>query len=262
MTGRAGLKLPVVQAECAGPVYAAHAGACPPRLAAALGKLGFLRTRAPETRIELWNEGDALCRRLTTCSKGDFILVGGIVVGRAEGTQVVIVSRGRAITELRGAAVKPHGLEKLRRLGGVDLAAAKLASTRILRRGGRARILKPAGKGVVFIDHAGMYVYALAERAAGAVTVGDDTTAVAGDILRRYGVPVVGIVDGDGDGLHRGGKLAPGSAVFTVKADDKTGLRVKRKIFAGKNGSQSDFAEIKESVARFIAPDVLAIKEY
>jgi len=261
VTGRAGLKLPVVQAECAGPVYAAHAGACPPRLAAALGKLGFLRTRAPETRIELWNEGGALCRRLTTCAKGDFILVDGIVVGRANGTEVVLVARDRAITELRGVTVKPHGLEKVRRLGGVDLAAAKLASTRTLRRGGRARILKAAGKGVVFIDHAGMHVYALAEKAAGAVTVGDDTTAVAGDILRRYGVPVVGIVDGDGDGIHQGGSLAPGSVVLTVKADDREGLRVRRLIFRGSGRTGKSFSRVRSEIEHLLSGVLLGRRQ-
>ena len=263
VAGRAGTALPVMQAECAGPVYAVHSGACPAGLAALLGKLGFVRAQAPETRLELWKEGGALCRRLTTCSEGDFILVNGIVAGRAKGSEAVIVTRGRTITEVRGATVKPHGLEKLERLGGVDLACAKLASTPALRRNGaRARILKSAGKGVVFIDHAGMHVYALAEKAAGAVTVGDDTTAVAGDILRRYGVPVVGIVDGDGDGLHQGGSLSPGSVVFTVKADDKAGLKVQKKIFAGKKSSSCSFGEIKDRVARFIARDILSRKDH
>ena len=255
VTGRAGLKLPVVQAECAGPVYAAHAGACPPRLAAVLGKLGFIKTRAPETRIELWSEGGALCRRLTTCSKGDFILVDGIVVGRAKGPEAVLVTRNRAITEIRGVAVKPHGLEKLTRLGGVDLAAAKLASTRALRRGGRARVAARRGRGVVFIDHAGMHVYELAGKAGGAVTVGDDTTAVAGDILRRFGVPVIGITDGDGDGLYNG-SLAPGSLVLRVKADDKAGLRVRRAVFGGRTRSLSNFETVKLKVLRLLKRDL------
>jgi hypothetical protein len=254
VAGRAGTALPVIQAECAGPVYSVHSGACPAGLAALLGKLGFVRAQAPETRIELWNENGALCRRLTTCSRGDFILVNGIVAGRAKGSEAVIVTRGRTITEVRGATVKPHGLEKLERLGGVDLVCAKLASTPALRRNGaRARILKSAGKGVVFIDHAGMHVYALAEKAAGAVTVGDDTTAVAGDILRRYGVPVVGIVDGDGDGLHQGGSLAPGSVVFTVKADDKEGLRVRRLIFCGSGRTGKSFSRVRSEIEQLLA---------
>lgn len=34
-----------------------------------------------------------------------------------------------------------------------------------------------------------------------AVTVGDDTTQIAADILARLGIPVIGIVDGDLDRL-------------------------------------------------------------
>jgi len=262
VAGRAGDELPLVQAECSGPIYAAHSGKCPAGIAAALKKLGFVPGVSPEARIELWHKNGLLCRRMTTADKGDSVLVNGIIVGRAKGGEVVLSARGRAISMLRGVVVKAHGLEKLERLGGVDLATAKLASTARLRpNAAPARISKSRGKGVVFIDHAGMHVYALAAKAAGAVTIGDDTTAVAGDILRRFGVPVIGIVDGDGDSLHAGG-LAPGSVVFTVKADDKAGLKVLKTIFAGKPRSAAAFLEIKEAVQKFLGRAILSRANY
>ena len=49
-----------------------------------------------------------------------------------------------------------------------------------------------------------------------AVTVGDDTTAIAGDILARLGIPVIGIVDGDLDRLAGCTTMLPGSVVFRV----------------------------------------------
>lgn len=263
VAGRAVAGVPLVQAECSGPVYSAQSGKCPVSICAALKKLGFSRTASPEARIELWHEGDLLCRRMTTAEQGDYVLVNGIIVGRAKGGEVVLVASGRAITEIRGVSVKPHGLEKLERFGGVDLASAKLASTARLRSNSvKARLGKCCGEGVVFIDHAGMHVYSLAEKAGGAVTVGDDTTAVAGDILRRFGVPVIGIVDGDGDSLHAGGGLAPGSVVFTVKADDKAGLKVQEKFFAGKTQSSCLFKELKQSIPAFLAKEILSRADY
>ncbi len=106
-----------------------------------------------------------------------------------------------------------------------------------------------------------MHVYELAAGVEGAVTVGDDTTAVAGDILRRFGVPVIGIVDGDGDGLHKG-KLAAGSLVLTVGADDKAGLKVKKEIFGGKDRSAADFAELRRAVAAFLAGEATGRRKY
>lgn len=258
---RAAPAVPLVQAECSGRVFAPQSGACPPSLSAALKKLGLSPVRAPKARVDIWEEGGRLCRRMTTAAKGDFVLVDGIVVGRASGGEVVLVSGGRKLTELRGVHVKAHGLEKLERFGGVDLRRAKLASTRALRRGGKARSVRTGGEGVVFIDHAGMHVYELASGVEGAVTVGDDTTAVVGDILRRFGVPVVGIVDGDGDGLYAG-KFAPGSAVLRVGADDKAGLEVRKKVFGGRDIRVSPFAAVKKAVAGLLSAMLLERRDY
>ncbi len=250
---RAALSVPVLQAECSGQVYAAMKGIPPAAFCQTLEKLGFALRQAPPAAITLWRERGLLFRSMNTAEEGDFVLVDGIVIGRAIGGEVAIGCKGRRLLEARGVKVKPHGLEKLERLGGVDLASAKLASTGVLRAGARARVCRRRGKGVVFIDHASMHVYELAGKAEGAVTVGDDTTAVAGDILRRFGVPVIGITDGDGDGLHKG-KLSPGSVTLTVKADDKAGLRVRRVVFRGRASISKSFAEVKSEVMALLRP--------
>ncbi|MGD9643207.1 MAG: DUF2117 domain-containing protein [Elusimicrobiales bacterium] len=262
VAGRAGGKVPLAQAEFSGPVYSVHSGKCPASLLAGLKKLGLAPAASPESRIDLWHERGLTCRRMTTAEKNDYVLVNGIIVGRAEGGEIVLSAKGRSIVEMRGLKAKAHGLEKLERLGGVDLASAKLASAARLRSPAAARVGKSAGDGVVFIDHAGMHVYSLAAQAGGAVTVGDDTTAVCGDILRRFGVPVIGIVDGDGDGLHPAGGLAPGSTVFTVKADDKAGVMVREKIFSGKERSGDSFREIKTKIAVLIKRNLLSRADY
>lgn len=255
---RSGGKFPLAQAEFSGLVYSVHSGNCPASLFAVLKKLGLAPAESPQSRIDLWHERGLLFRSMTTANKGDFVLVNGIVIGRAIGGTVILGCKERAIKEVRGVIVKAHGLEKLERLGGVDLEQAKLASAPQLRRKGVvARRVTSSGSGVVFIDHAGMHVYDLAAGAAGAVTVGDDTTAVAGDILRRYGVPVIGIVDGDGDGLYKG-SLAPGSLLLTVKADDKAGLCVRRSVFGGKNRTDKDFNTVLSEISELLRDDILS----
>lgn len=263
VVGRAGAKVPLTQAEFSGPVYCIHSGKCLASIRTALKKLGLVPAVSPEARIELWQERGLLCRRMTTARKGDYVLVNGIIVGRAKGGDIVFAAKGRSITELRGIKVKEHGLEKIERLGGVDLSLAKLASAARLRSGAaKARVEKTKGQGVVFIDHAGMHVYALAEQAGGAVTVGDDTTAVCGDILRRFSVPVIGIVDGDGDSLHIGGGLAPGSTVFTVKADDKAGVKVRKKVFSYGTRSAASFLKIKTEIEALLNRSILSRVDY
>ncbi|MDO5652655.1 MAG: DUF2117 domain-containing protein [Brachymonas sp.] len=251
--------LPFVQAECTGLQYAVHAGSCPVEVVSALQQLGFAQTASPEAKIDTWREGTRLYRRMHTAQAGDYVLVNGIFIGHAQGGEVVLATEGRQIVEVRGVDVKEHGLEKIERFGGVNLATVKLASTAQLRSDAvEARIETSEGKGVVFIDHAGMHVYELTKDCAGAVTVGDDTTAVTADILRRFGIPVVGVVDGDGDKLHTSGGFAPGSVVLTVKADDEAGLRVQKELFAGGTRTASGFDDIKHRVAELLAHEVVS----
>lgn len=260
---RAAASVPVAQVECSGLVYAQQSGACPAAVITKLEKLGFCRSEAPKAGLELWTEQGAICRRISTAQKGDFVLVNGIVVGRALGSVVVFVSRGRSIAAIRGVMIKPHGLEKLERLGGVDLALAKIASTSRLRGAGvKARVESLGGRGVAFVDHAGMDVYKLAGGAEGAVTIGDDTTAVAGDILYRFCIPVIGIVDGDGDNVITGTKLYPDSTVFTVKADDLVGLKIYEKMFNKKKAVSISFAEVKAGIQQLIEADVISRKDF
>lgn len=260
---RAAAGIPVVQAECGSSCFVEWAGGASQDVIRALERLGFRRGRRPRIGGSVWEEGGLVCRRMTTAEPGDSLLVDGILVGRAVSREVVFAAKGRRLTAVRGARVKAHGLEKLERLGGVDLRTAKLASTRGLRRAGVvARVTRRRGRGVVFIDHAGMDVYELARGARGAVTVGDDTTVVAGDILRRFGMPVVGIVDGDGDGLLKGARMPPGSCVLTVESDDGAGARVLAEVFKGKRRVDVPFGRVRERVLALVGEGLLSRRDF
>ena len=72
----------------------------------------------------------------------------GIMEGRAVGDDVVLAWRYGHICEVRGVDVKEHGIEKLDRLGGVDLKRVKLVSTPTIRRSGCSpRPIESRGRG-------------------------------------------------------------------------------------------------------------------
>jgi hypothetical protein len=259
---RSGVDIPVVQVECSGPFFVEWIKGCPSHIIETLGKMDLSRKEKIEIKPSVWEENGKVYRRMTTAEPGDFVLVNGIMVGRATGEDVVIACRNTHICEIRGVAVKEHGIEKLDRLGGIDLPRAKLASTSSIRRSGYIpRTMETSGRGMVFLDHAGMHVYKLMNNAQGVVTVGDDTTVVAADILSRFKIPVIGIVDGDEDVVLKNGCFAPGSVRLTVRKDDEFGLKVFDAVFKGKKQIDMDFTETLNRILELAVNDLVK-KQY
>ncbi|NYT02403.1 MAG: DUF2117 domain-containing protein [Methanosarcinales archaeon] len=171
-------------------------------------------------------EGGLVRRGISGVLPGEKISVNGTVVATACSSQVEIVARDGRIIEIRGAEVKDHGLEKLPL---VDLGRAIVRSGQIRRTSAPPRSLGGQGRGVVIIDHAAEEAFERARGAGLVITVGDDTTAIAGDVLYRLGIPVIGIVDGDIDGLAGITRAARGSVRIRVLPghDDLVGREVK-----------------------------------
>ena len=84
-----------------------------------------------------------------------------------------------------------------------------------------------------------------------ALTVGDDTTAIAGDILARLGIAVVGIVDGDIDRLAGSLTILPGSIIIRVRPgyDDIVGGRAREEIFQGMDRISISALDLADRVA-------------
>jgi hypothetical protein len=246
---RAGIDIPIVQVECSGPFFVEWAEGCDPHISSVLRQMGIPQKDGILIKPSVWEANGRVYRRMTTSAPGDFILINGMIVGRATGMEVVIVCKDGHIVEIQGADVKEHGIEKLDRFGGVDLQAVKLASTNMLRRTEHTpRVRKTKGYGVVFIDHAGMHVYDLAHEVEGVVTVGDDTTAVVGDILYRFQIPVIGIVDGDADMILQNIHFTSGSVRLTVQEDDLFGLKVFETVFQGKQKIDAGFEQVRNRI--------------
>ncbi len=211
----------------------------------------------------IWEQGGRILRRMTTAAAGEFVLINGIIIGRATGGEVVIECENRRIAKVTGVKIKAHGLEKLDRLGGVDLRQAKLVSTPTIRRTPcKPRIKKTSGHGMAFVDHAGMYVYDLAQNVEGAVTVGDDTTAVVGDILYRFQIPLIGIIDGDKDTILGNTRFTPGSVTLQVREDDRTGLRIFSEIFDNRITIDAGSAGIRDRITALVKNDLVERREY
>lgn len=222
------------------------------RLAADLG-LDLLRPRPRDCTLI---QGGTVRRILTGVIPGELISVNGTVIGRAAKPEVEIKASGGKITDLKGAEPKMHGLEKLHQ---VDLERAIIRSGSIRRSTARPRIKGARGEGAAFIDHCAEDAFEAAQGAAVALTVGDDTTAIAGDILARLGIAVVGIVDGDIDRLAQSLAILPGSIIIRVRPgyDDIIGKRVHDEIFGGKERVLINAHDLVEGVKELAGDQII-----
>jgi hypothetical protein len=212
------------------------------------------------------DERGIIRRTLNAICPGELISVNGTVIGRAIESRVEIEAERGRIVHVKGASVKRHGLEKL---DYVDLKRAIIRSGSIRRtaapgtRDAAERIYTHKNYIAAFIDHSAEDAFEAAFGAGVAVTVGDDTTAIAGDILSRLGTIVMGIVDGDLDRLAEGTCMMQGSIIFRVKPghDDVVGREVKDRIFQGKERIRVTPAELAEKIKAIAGSHLLQIEQ-
>ncbi len=221
-------------------------------------------------------------RKLSGVFPGENVLVNGIVIGKALSSEISIVSENGLIIAIKGGVIKEHGLEKLHNYEErtpIDLAKAWVKSGDLRRnnfftpeaqrqnisaRSSYFPSRSRTGK-VVLIDHVAEFTFELAAGAELAVTVGDDTTAIAGDILCRLGIPILGITDGDCDNLAFRTEAFPGSVVLRVASgkDDIVGKKLKHELFGGECSIiLEDINSFKKAVLKLAETVIEAIIEY
>ena len=207
--------------------------------------------RAPyklESRCK--KESDLVYRTIKGVHPGEKIVVNGVVVGMSahEHTVTLVAKEGKLVNIVGGTLIE-HNLEKLPL---VDLKAALIKTGSLIRRTKPKRIRienliarKGKKKACFFYTVENLFPKMAESDIAVAVVIGDDTTSIAGDILKRFGIPMIGITDGDADGLIdgiRSGALAeydkflpPDSMIIRLKPerDDIIGEKVKAAIFKG-----------------------------
>jgi len=194
-------------------------------------------------------------RTLRGCVPGEPVYVNGVVIGTANADQVVIAEKDGLLVPVQGLEPKEHGLEKIRRMGPLDISQAWCKSGYL-----RSRSPAPAAGGrrrgrVAFVDHCGHALYqALRDGGfCGVVAVGDDTTAVCGHIGAHLGLPVFGIIDRDGDGVVPPG-FAPGSwlAVTDPGCDDLVGRKAAGLILRGEMDWDDVVSQLSTRLAKWV----------
>jgi len=268
VAAHAGATRPIVHIDCGGRFTAVFYGNMKAKeiaktAARDLG-LDYLSPPLPDEKgissdSSIVHDGDIVKRRLTGVRPGELISINGTVVARATSGSVEVWAQKGRITDIKGAEPKVHGLEKL---SDVDLATAVIRSGNIRRTEAKPRALECKGNGAALIDHCAEDAFELAEGTCIAVTVGDDTTAIAGDILSRKSIPVIGIVDGDIDGLSQRTISPKGSVVIRVEPgfDDIMGRRVKEEIFEGKNRVSLRASDLLERVLEIAGDRIVQIE--
>ena len=224
-----------------------------------------------ESRCKKDARSNQVYREIKGVHPGEKIVVDGVVIGtvsslhETKNNSVTLVAKEGKLVDIVGGRLIKHNLEKLPPL---ELEKVLVKTASVIRRTTPKRIVEGAeieigtderksqGKGREKKKKRACLFYSVDNlfpklKDAGAdvvvaVTIGDDTTSIAGDILRRFGIRMIGITDGDADGLIAGiGQgaaleqydrfLPPDSLIIRLKPerDDIIGEKVKEEIFGG-----------------------------
>lgn len=202
-------------------------------------------------------------RKIHGVSPGENIFINGIVVGTSNAESIVLIARNGLIVDIVNGTIKYHGLEKL---GPVDLERI-IVKTGLLRKSDDVapRILSKDDIALsdterikysedlsdddnsfkaAYVDHAAYDIYKFKDFDL-VVTIGDDTSLVASDILYRFNIPIIGITDGDLDKVVEKGFVNEKSSFIEVASgfDDIVGQYIHEELFMSKDTLEVPFDE-------------------
>ncbi len=228
-------------------------------------------------------ESDLVYRELKGVHPGDKIVVDGVIVGMASrGDSVTLVARDGQLVDIQGGTLIQHNLVKLPPL---DLENELIKTASVIRRtkpkfigdGSRKGTEKKVAGFFYTVEPLFPKIESQDADIAVAVIIGDDTTCIAGDILKRFGIRMIGITDGDADGLIEGiksgaldeyAKFMPAdSMIIRLKPerDDIVGEKIKAEIFMGGEELELDgdvekhFEDLKLRILAIAKADIIGV---
>lgn len=209
--------------------------------------------------IEVAKEDGYFVRKVRGCVPGEFLLFNGLIVGKVTDKDVKVYVKDGKIDRIWGVKIKEHGLEKLK---DIDIYSLKIDSTDGFLTRDPKILRKLHGENIILINHDAYSIYQNLSNISGAVTIGDDTTRMSGYILKRFGIPLIGIVDGDKDGIIKGEHFYSGSVLFEVMGDDISGDKIQSYFFKGKKSIKSDFECLKKDIEVYLGEEIIRKIEY
>ncbi|WP_440952071.1 DUF2117 family protein [Methanococcoides sp. FTZ1] len=229
--------------------------------------------------VRISSAGSKTFRKISGVHSGELVMIDGFVIGKATSEDVYIVVENGFVIGLEGGIVKEHGLEKLHMYESrepLDIRTAWVKTGAIRRSQSKGPGIRPRkcrtlihenrpSCTTALIDHIAEKSIELAEGCNCAITVGDDTTAIAADILYRLHIPVIGITDGDPDGFSHTVHFYPGSIIMQLEPgwDDIIGKIIQKKLFCGKVRTEfRSFEEMKDSVQEIIGEKLISLTIY
>lgn len=251
------------------------------------GALRHFKEREPhklEPRYK--KEADLMYREIMGVYPGEKIVVDGVIIGTVspdcKDNSITLVAREGKLVDVVGGTLITHNIEKLPHL---DLGKEMIKTARVIRRTKPKIVRRVDGlregkrKKIACFFHTVEHLFPKIEETDGdvevAVTIGDDTTSIAGDILKRFGIRMIGITDGDVDGLIDGigggaleeyTKFLPnGSVIIRLKPemDDIIGKRIQEEIFENNDelelegDVEQDFEKLKHRVLELAEGDII-----
>lgn len=225
-----------------------------------------LQIVSPEDiRLKYFNEKnneDDFKRSVYGVSPNENILVNGVVIGKSTSSNLTLISKNGFITDIIGGKIKQHGVEKL---GKVNLKKA-IIKTGLLRKTDniQPRIIKTNkimnNFKIAYLDHVAEDVYKYKECNL-VITIGDDTTLLASDILYRFNIPIIGITDGDLDKIVEKGFKNNKSKIIQLEPnhDDIIGKEIFTKIFNKEKILQIKNTQSTEEIINKLTEDIIKI---
>jgi hypothetical protein len=218
----------------------------------------FTELVPPEPESRCKRSAGCVYRQIRGVQPGEKIVLDGVIIGTVSGecrtSCVTLIAKEGKLVGLEGGVLIEHNLAKL---PPVDLEKELIKSACVIRRTAPKRVEcegtfgKGKGRKKACILYTVEKLFPKLEEADAAVeivvTVGDDTTSIAGDILKRFGVRLIGLTDGDADGLIMGiergdleeyTKFLPKDSMIIrlqPETDDVIGEQVKEVIFNGRD---------------------------